>query len=67
MFSQNINAALELCCSTQNCNLKMLRKWKKYIGKGKIFSVLLTDISKAFDLYFSKVLIFLISSEAKKT
>ena len=44
----------------------MLRKWKKYIGKGKIFSVLLTDISKAFDLYFSKVLIFLISSEAKK-
>ena len=31
--------------STQHCNLKMLEKWKKCVGKGKVFGALLTDLS----------------------
>ena len=27
----------------------MLERWKKYVGTGKDFGALLTDISKAFD------------------
>ena len=27
----------------------MTEKWEKYINKGKTFTVLLTDLSKAFD------------------
>ena len=42
--------------STQHCNMKMLEKWKKFGGKGKVFSALLTDLSKAFDCLDHKLL-----------
>ena len=35
--------------STQHCFLFMLEKWKRAVGNGKIFGILLTDLSKAFD------------------
>ena len=35
--------------STQQCLLVLLGKWKRSVGKGKAFSVLLIDLSKAFD------------------
>ena len=35
--------------NTQYCLLKMLEKWKSAVNKGKSFSALLTDSSKAFD------------------
>ena len=34
--------------STQHSILEMLGKWKKFVGKGKTFRVLLTDLPKAF-------------------
>ena len=42
--------------STQHCNLKMLEKWKKCIGKEKVFRALLTDPSKVFDCLDHKLL-----------
>ena len=36
-------------CSTQNCLLNLLDKWKNSTDKGKAFGALLTDLSKAFD------------------
>ena len=30
--------------STQHCNLKVLEKWNKCVGKGKVFGALLTDL-----------------------
>ena len=42
--------------STQHCNLKMLEKWRKCVGKGKVFGALLTDHSKAFDFLDHKLL-----------
>ena len=35
--------------STQYFILNLLEKWKNFVGKGKAFGALLTDISKAFD------------------
>ena len=35
--------------NTQQCLLKMLGKWKRSVGEGKVFGALLTDLSKAFD------------------
>ena len=35
--------------SAQHCLLAMLEKWKNNVDKGKVFSALLTDLSKAFD------------------
>ena len=29
--------------------MAMLKKWKKYVDKGKTFATLLTDLPKAFD------------------
>ena len=35
--------------STQHCLLLMLEKWKRAVDNGKVFGILLTDLSKAFD------------------
>ena len=35
--------------STQHCLLFMLEKWKCAVDNGKVFGILLTDLSKAFD------------------
>ena len=42
--------------STQHCNLKILEKWKKYVGKGNVFGALLTDLAKVFDFLDPKLL-----------
>ena len=42
--------------STQYCNLKILEKLTKCVGNGKVFGVLLTDLSKAFDCLDHKLL-----------
>ena len=36
-------------CSTQQCLLALLEKWKTVVDKGKVFGALLTNLSKAFD------------------
>ena len=36
-------------CSTQQCLLALLEKWKTAVDKGKVFGALLTNLSKAFD------------------
>ena len=36
-------------CSTQQCLLALLQKWKNAVDKGKVFGALLTDLSKTFD------------------
>ena len=35
----------------------MLEKWKNAIDKGKVFGVLLTDLSKAFDCLLNELII----------
>ena len=35
--------------SAQQCFLAMLEKWKRSVDNSKMFSALLTDLSKAFD------------------
>ena len=42
--------------STQHCNLKMLKKWTKCFGKGKVSGALLIDLVKAFDCLDHKLL-----------
>ena len=42
--------------SAQHCLLFMLEKWKRAIDNGKVFGILLTNLSKAFD-YFSHELV----------
>ena len=37
-------------------NLKMLKKWTKCFGKGKVFGALLIDLVKAFDCLDHKLL-----------
>ena len=41
--------------STQRCLLLMLEKWKHVVDNGKIFGILLTDLSKAFDCLFHEL------------
>ena len=41
--------------STQHCLLLMLEKWKRVVDNGKIFGILLTDLSKAFDCLFHEL------------
>ena len=36
-------------CSTQQCLLALIEKWKSAFDKGKSFGALLTNLSKAFD------------------
>ena len=43
--------------NTQQCLLKMLEKWKRSVDEGKVFGVLLTDLSKAFDCLDHELLI----------
>ena len=42
--------------STQHCNLKMLKKWTKCFGKGKVSGALLIDLVKPFDCLDHKLL-----------
>ena len=51
-----------LCCfrkgySTQHCLLFMLKKWKRAVDNGKVFGILLTDLSKAFDCLSHELLL----------
>ena len=41
----------------QNCLLYMLEKWESAVDNGKVFALLLTDLSKAFDCLSRKLLI----------
>ena len=43
--------------STQQCLLAMLKKWKRSVDNSKMFGVLLTDLSKAFDCLDHELLI----------
>ena len=43
--------------STQHCLLLMLEKWKRAVDNNKVFGVLLTDLSKAFDCISHDLLI----------
>ena len=45
------------CFSAQDCLLTMLEKWKSAVDKGKIFGILMTDLSKAFDCLSHKLII----------
>ena len=43
--------------SAQDCLLAMLEKWKSVVDKGKIFGILMTDLSKAFDCLSHELII----------
>ena len=43
--------------NTHQCLLKMLEKWKPSVDGDKVFGVLLTDLSKAFDCLDHELLI----------
>ena len=43
--------------STQHCLLFMLKKWKRTVDNGKVFGILLTDLSKAFDCLSHELLL----------
>ena len=44
----------------------MLEKWKSSVDKGKAFSVLLTDVEKAFELIIAKLNTYEFSLSALK-
>ena len=48
--------------SAQHCLFGMLETWKRSIDHGKVFGVLLTDLSKAFDCLSQEVIIGKISA-----
>ena len=43
--------------STQHCLLFMLEKWERAVDNGKVFGILLTDLSKAFDCLYHELLL----------
>ena len=43
--------------STQHCLLFMLEKWKRAVDNGKVFGILLTDLSKAFNCLSHELLL----------
>ena len=43
--------------STQHCLLFMLEKWKRAVDNGKVFGILLTGLSKAFDCLSHELLL----------
>ena len=43
--------------SAQHCLLFMLEKWKRAVDNGKVFGILLTDLSKAFDCLSHELLL----------
>ena len=43
--------------STQHCLLSMLEKWKRAVDNGKVFGILLTDLSKTFDCLSHELLL----------
>ena len=43
--------------SAQDCLLAMLEKWKSAADKAKIFGILMTDLSKAFDCLSHELII----------
>ena len=43
--------------SAQNCLLAMLERWRPSVDKGKVFEVLLTDLSKVFDCLSHELII----------
>ena len=46
----------------QQCLLAMLEKWKRSVDNSKMFSALLTDLSKAFDCFDHELLIAKLSA-----
>ena len=44
-------------CSTQQCLLTMLEKWRSTVDNRKTFGVLLTELSKAFDYLSHELLL----------
>ena len=48
--------------SAQDCLLAMPEKWKSAVDKGKIFGILMTDLSKAFDCLSHELIIAKLSA-----
>ena len=48
-FFSNYQCRFRKGYSTQQCLLSMFGKWKRAVDNGKVFELLLTDLSKAFD------------------
>ena len=48
--------------SAQDCLLAMLEKWKSAVDKVKIFGILITDLSKAFDCLSHELIIAKLSA-----
>ena len=54
--------------STQHCLLFLLEKWKRAVDNGKVFKILLTDLSKTFDclsheLLLAKLMLIVLASQ----
>ena len=55
------------CYSTQNCFLYMLDKWKHALKNGKVFAVLITDLSKVFDCLSHELYTYGFSNKKQRT
>ena len=56
-FSSKYLCSFRKGFSTQHCLLFMLEKWKRAVDNGKVFGMLLTDLSKAFDCLSHELLL----------